>query len=84
MTEYKSEFETVRIAMSKLEDSLDSGVFENDAEDIEEVEESEELEALDELDDAEAETLEEQAMLDGDAEEAIIEAEKSITEPEEE
>lgn len=84
MTEYKSEFETVRIAMSKLEDSLDSGVFENDAEDIEEVEENEELEALDELDDAEAETLEEQAMLDGDAEEAIIEAEKSITEPEEE
>lgn len=72
MTEYKSEFETVRLAMSKLDDSYGGDVFESNHPDDDEPEEDDEPETIDEpeefeeIEDADPETLEEQAMLEGE------------------
>ena len=85
MTEYKSEFETVRLAMNKMNDSLNTDVFNtnynDEAEENEETEaeaeEDEVLEGLEESADSDEETLKEQAMLEGDATEEDEENDKS-------
>ena len=64
MTEYKSAFEAVKVALSKEEDALKQGETEEINEVIDEaIEETAEIE---ELDDDDAETLAEQDLLDGD------------------
>lgn len=67
MAEYKSSFETIKIALANEQDSLDQSVFEaNGSEENEELDESEEFD--EEIDEEDEETLKEQDMLDGDAE----------------
>ena len=65
MSEYKSSFETIKIALANEQDSLDQSVFEATPEATEEVDEIEETEEIDEEDE---ETLKEQDLLDGDIE----------------
>ncbi len=64
---YKSQFDSVKISVSKEEDALDQSVFEEENDETEDAEEAEELE---ELDDSDEEVLREQDLLDGDAEDA--------------
>ena len=83
MTEYKSEFETVRLAMNKMNDSLNTDVFNtnynDEAEENEEAEDEEDevLEDLEESADSDEETLKEQATLEGDVTEENEENDKS-------
>ena len=63
MSDYKSAFEAVKVALSKEEDALKQGEIEEINEEVEEINEGSELE---ELEDDDAETLAEQDLLDGD------------------
>lgn len=63
MSDYKSAFEAVKVALSKEEDALKQGEIEEIHEEAEEINEGSELE---ELEDDDAETLAEQDLLDGD------------------
>lgn len=58
MSEYKSSFETIKIALANEQDSLDQSVFETNNEETDE--------EIDEEDEIDEETLKEQDMLDGD------------------
>ena len=66
MSEYKSSFESIKIALASEEDSLNTEVYEDEYED--ESLEEDEIEEIDAIDEEEEETLKEQDMLDGDAE----------------
>lgn len=69
MSEYKSSFETIKIALANEQDSLDQSVFEAKPEEAEEVEEEDETaEETEEIDEEDEETLKEQDLLDGDIE----------------
>ena len=63
MSDYKSEFATVKLALSKEENALDDSVFEEaESEEAEEIEETEDISELEEED---LEVLAEQDLLDG-------------------
>jgi phosphatidylglycerol:prolipoprotein diacylglycerol transferase len=63
MAEYKSSFETIKIALANEQDTLGQSDY-----DEAEVEDSEALNENEEIDEEDEETLKEQDMLDGDAE----------------
>ena len=67
MSEYKSSFESIKIALANEQDSLNEDLYEED-EELDEEEEELEEELDEELDEEDEETLKEQDMLDGDAE----------------
>jgi phosphatidylglycerol:prolipoprotein diacylglycerol transferase len=64
MTEYKSSFESIKIALATEQDQLNSDA----CAEIDEAEEADEIEETEEIDEDDEETLKEQDMLDGDAE----------------
>lgn len=67
MSEYKSSFESIKIALANEQDSLNEDLYEEN-EELDEEEEELEEELDEELDEEDEETLKEQDMLDGDAE----------------
>ena len=72
MTEYKSSFESIKIALANEQDQLNADVYTEGGE----ADEEDELEEADSIEEEDEETLKEQDMLDGDAEDIEEEPEE--------